>query len=137
MKHYKFPILYVYYIYEPMIDILDPSPRTEHERKEKHEHITQRIQKRLNDIFPSFTNGRFTDFNQWGLPFVPVPKEDALANDCGYLVMMFLEHYDGEKRKLNIDIDTVDLLGSQYVSQLLYYIMFCKRNGKRPFPVDI
>ena len=63
---------------------------------------------RLNDLFQDFTGGRFPDFSKWGLPNVPVPKQ-VLANDCGIFVMLFLEHYDGENRKLDIDIDPVSI----------------------------
>jgi hypothetical protein len=88
------------------IDILDPSPWTDQQQKQIHGGIAHRIRKRLNDIFQSFTGGRFIDFSHWGLPYVPVPKV-VVSNDCGFFTMLFLEHYDGENRKLNINIDPV------------------------------
>ncbi|KAG8047595.1 hypothetical protein GUJ93_ZPchr0008g12520 [Zizania palustris] len=39
----------------------------------------------------------------WGLPYIDVPKQ-VLVNDCGFFVMLFLEHYDGEHRKFDVPI---------------------------------
>ncbi|CAO2164464.1 unnamed protein product [Urochloa humidicola] len=59
----------------------------------------------------------------------------ALPNDGAFFTMMFLEHYDGEKRKLDIDIHP--LLGSQYRAQILYYMLFHIVNKRRPLPPQI
>ncbi|KAG2657804.1 hypothetical protein PVAP13_1KG147915, partial [Panicum virgatum] len=118
-------VVYCVNLVHGQIDILDPSPWTDQQQKQIHGGIAHQIRKRLNDIFQSFTGGRFIDFSHWGLPYVPVPKV-VVSNDCGFFTMLFLEHYDGENRKLNINIDP--LLGAQYRAQLLYCIVFHKRN---------
>ncbi|KAG8065228.1 hypothetical protein GUJ93_ZPchr0004g38152 [Zizania palustris] len=39
----------------------------------------------------------------WGLSYIDAPKQ-VLVNDCGFFVMLFLEHYDGEHRKFDVPI---------------------------------
>ncbi|CAL5065659.1 unnamed protein product [Urochloa decumbens] len=117
------------------IDILDSSPwPTEKQQKEYHADIAERIRSRLNNALHQYTHGKFTDFSKWGFAFVPVPKQ-ALPNDGGFFSMMFLEHYDGKKRKMDINIDP--LLGSQIRAQILYYMLFHKINRERPLPHEI
>lgn len=91
------------------IDILDSFPWSEKERRDHHGCVAQRIRSRLNDLFQRFTKGKFPDFSEWGMPFVPMPKQERYSNDCGFFAMMFMEHYDGENRALAIDIDPVSI----------------------------
>ncbi|KAG8056505.1 hypothetical protein GUJ93_ZPchr0002g23085 [Zizania palustris] len=64
----------------------------------------------------------------WGLPYIDVPKQ-VLVNDCGFFVMLFLEHYDGEHRKFDVPI--IPEKGTQYRAELMYYLFFQKMNEAR------
>ncbi|KAG8048575.1 hypothetical protein GUJ93_ZPchr0009g737 [Zizania palustris] len=64
----------------------------------------------------------------WGLPYIDVPKQ-VLVNDCGFFVMLFLEHYDGERRKFDVPI--IPEKGTQYRAELMYYLFFHKMNEAR------
>ncbi|KAG8050766.1 hypothetical protein GUJ93_ZPchr0009g973 [Zizania palustris] len=64
----------------------------------------------------------------WGFPYIDVPKQ-VLVNDCGFFVMLFLEHYDGERRKFDVPI--IPEKGTQYRAELMYYLFFHKMNEAR------
>ncbi|KAG8096583.1 hypothetical protein GUJ93_ZPchr0013g34174 [Zizania palustris] len=64
----------------------------------------------------------------WGFPYVDVPKQ-VLVNDCGFFVMLFLEHYDGERHKFDVPI--IPEKGTQYRAELMYYLFFHKMNEAR------
>ncbi|KAG8060403.1 hypothetical protein GUJ93_ZPchr0002g24363 [Zizania palustris] len=64
----------------------------------------------------------------WGLPYIDVPKQ-VLVNDCGFFVMLFLEHYDGEHRKFDVPI--IPERDTQYMAELMYYLFFHKMNEAR------
>ncbi|KAG8056376.1 hypothetical protein GUJ93_ZPchr0002g25274 [Zizania palustris] len=64
----------------------------------------------------------------WGLPYIDVPKQ-VLVNDCGFFVMLFLEHYDGEHR--NFDVPIIPERGTRYRAELMYYMFFHKMNEAR------
>lgn len=117
------------------IDILDPYPwKSEKEQMEYHGSFAARIRGRLHELLNSLTDGEFPDFSYWSLPFIEVPKQSH-DNDSGCFAMLFLEHYDGENRKMDITIDPE--LISQYRAQMLYYMTFHKINSPRPFPDEI
>ncbi|KAG8064853.1 hypothetical protein GUJ93_ZPchr0004g40472 [Zizania palustris] len=63
-----------------------------------------------------------------GSPYIDVPKQ-VLVNDCGFFVMLFLEHYDGERRKFDVPI--IPEKGTQYRAELMYYLFFHKMNEAR------
>jgi len=119
----------VNFIHE-QIDILDSADWTVNQRKKYHGAIAGRIRKRLNDLFKELTDGKIKDFSGWGLPFLEVPRQQ-LPNDCAFFVMMFLENYDGEKRRLTMNINPVSLfmfdhylsLLDQYLSLLQYFYL--------------
>ncbi|KAG8056789.1 hypothetical protein GUJ93_ZPchr0002g26106 [Zizania palustris] len=73
-----------------------------------------------------FTNDSFEI--SWGFPYIDVPKQ-VLVNDCGFFVMLFLEHYDGERRKFDVPI--IPEKGTQYRAELMYYLFFHKMNEAR------
>ncbi|KAF8655397.1 hypothetical protein HU200_061138 [Digitaria exilis] len=105
------------------IDILDSVAwATEQEMKRYHRGVATKIRERLNKAIQSYTHSKFTDFNKWDFVFVPVPKQEPLSNDCAFFVVLFLEYYDGEKRKMDIDINPVSafLLGVLFV-----FVPFC------------
>ncbi|KAG8081309.1 hypothetical protein GUJ93_ZPchr0007g4011 [Zizania palustris] len=60
--------------------------------------------------------------------YIDVPKQ-VLVNDCGFFVMLFLEHYDGEHRKFDVPI--IPERGTQYRAELMYYMFFHKMNEAR------
>ena len=92
------------------IDILDPQPwNSDKEQKEYHGSFAARIRGRLHDLLHSFTDGKFPDISSWSLPFIEVPKQ-LHRNDSGCFAMLFMEHYDGENRKLDIDIAPVSFV---------------------------
>ncbi|CAN6217097.1 unnamed protein product [Urochloa humidicola] len=94
-------------LHAKLIDILDSFQwPSEKKMKEYHGAIAGRIRTRLNDVLRRFTNCKFTDFSEWGFAFVPVPKQ-ALEHDSGFFAMMFLEHYNGERRKMDIHVDPI------------------------------
>jgi len=68
-----------------------------------HGAIARRIRQRLYDALKRYTGNKFTGFSEWKFVFVPVPKQDPYSNDCAFFVMHFLEYYDGEKRKMDIN----------------------------------
>ncbi|KAG8094780.1 hypothetical protein GUJ93_ZPchr0012g21566 [Zizania palustris] len=70
----------------------------------------------------------FPYFSSWGLPYIDVPKQ-MLVNDCGFFVMLFLEHYDGEHRKFDVPI--IPERGTQYRAELMYYMFFHNMNEAR------
>jgi hypothetical protein len=153
--------LYCVNLVHGQIDILDPFPWTnEQDRVAFHGVIAGRICYRLNAVFQDFTHGRFIDFSQFGLPFVSMPKFSNNYDDALY-IMLFMEHYDGGLRKVNVAIDPVCYLfclpiilsflffsnhirhvltghlpflqdfGMEYKAQILYYMMFHKLNACR------
>ncbi|KAG8070214.1 hypothetical protein GUJ93_ZPchr0006g41090 [Zizania palustris] len=69
-----------------------------------------------------------TFYSSWGFPYIDVPKQ-VLVNDCGFFVMLFLEHYDGERRKFDVPI--IPEKGTQYRAELMYYLFFHKMNEAR------
>jgi len=48
-----------------------------------------------------FTEGSITNFLEYGFVLVPVPTQMMLGNDCGFFVMMFLERYDLDTRRVH------------------------------------
>ena len=48
-----------------------------------------------------FTEGSITNFSEYGFVLVPVPTQMMLSNDCGFFVMMFLERYDPDTRRVH------------------------------------
>jgi hypothetical protein len=105
--------LYCLNLIHGQIDILDPFPWVnEQDRAGFHGAIAGRIRGRLNVVFQEHTDGVFTDFSQFGLPFVSVPKFANNYDDALY-IMLFMEHYDGALRKVSIGIDAVGFFVSQ------------------------
>jgi hypothetical protein len=105
--------LYCLNLIHGQIDILDPFPWVnEQDRAGFHGAIAGRIRGRLNVVFQEHTDGVFTDFSQFGLPFVSVPKFANNYDDALY-IMLFMEHYDGALRKVSIGIDPVGFFVSQ------------------------
>jgi hypothetical protein len=100
------------------IDILDPYPwKSEKEQMEYHGSFAARIRGRLHELLNSLTDGEFPDLSYWSLPFIEVPKQSH-DNDSGCFAMLFLEHYDGENRKMDITIDPVSLC-LKYLSSII------------------
>ncbi|KAL6905768.1 hypothetical protein ACP4OV_003369 [Aristida adscensionis] len=74
-----------------------------------------------------------TDFSDFGWPYVPTPIQAEGSNDCGILMMLGLEFYDPDSRKIRYEIRPED--GMDYRVKILYYMMFHQVNcAKRPFP---
>ncbi|KAG8076317.1 hypothetical protein GUJ93_ZPchr0006g45998 [Zizania palustris] len=80
------------------------------------------------DSYPWSSEVERNNYHASGLPYIDVPKQ-VLVNDCGFFVMLFLEHYDGERRKFDVPI--IPEKGTQYRAELMYYLFFHKMNEAR------
>ncbi|KAL6595589.1 hypothetical protein ACP70R_047929 [Stipagrostis hirtigluma subsp. patula] len=140
-KHIFFPVhhgshwtLYVVNFSHQQIDILDSNSwASDRERDAYHGQICERIRDRLYHVLHLFTAGKIADFSDYGWPYVKVELQIPGSNDCAFFVMIFLEFYDADSRKVRYAIQPVD--STDYRYKLLHYMMFHSVNdAKRPFP---
>ncbi|KAL6880674.1 hypothetical protein ACP4OV_012239 [Aristida adscensionis] len=126
--------LYVVNFNHGQVDILDSNRwANDRDRDAYHAHICVRLRDRFHEVLKLFTKGRITDFSDFGWPYVPMPIQAEGSNDCGILMMLGLEFYDPDSRKIRYEIRPED--GMDYRVKILYYMMFRQVNcAKRPFP---
>ncbi|KAL6838317.1 hypothetical protein ACP4OV_031821 [Aristida adscensionis] len=126
--------LYVVNFNHGQVDILDYNGwANDRDRDTYHARICVRLRDRLHEVLKLFTKGRITDFSDFGWPYVPMPIQAEASNDCGFLMMLGLEFYDPNSRKIRYEIRPKD--GMDYRVKILYYMMFHQVNcAKRTFP---
>lgn len=93
--------LYVVNLINKQIDILDSSSSSNKDKQKFHKSICQLIQSSFHEMLNKFTNGSITNFSEYGFVLVPVPTQMMSSNDCGFFVMMFLERYDPDTRRVH------------------------------------
>ncbi|KAL6845161.1 hypothetical protein ACP4OV_024656 [Aristida adscensionis] len=115
--------LYVVNFNHGQVDILDSNRwANNRDRDAYHARICVRLRDRLHEVLKLFTKGRITDFSDFGWPYVPMPIQAEGSNDCGILMMLGLEFYDPDSRKIRYEIRPED--GMDYRVKILYYMMF-------------
>lgn len=125
VHHNRHWTVYCINLVHEQIDILDSLAwATDTEMKQYHRGIARKIRQRLNAAIQRYTHDKFTDFSKWNFVFVPVPKQAAFSNDCAFFAMLFLEYYDGEKRKLDIDINPVSICLLEFFFVGLFSVFF-------------
>lgn len=119
-------VVYCINMIHKQIDILDPMEwEVTNQKHRKHTSFCVQLQRRLAELLVIYTDFRFPDISDWGMPYIPTPYQDE-ENDCAFFCMTFLEFYNGKTRQIELPADQVGNQNS--VTHICYMLTFFGMN---------